>query len=1238
MNLINSFNIEKEPPDFENFNGLFLSKDKNPWLFKILLTNFPVSINDKIRGLNYEEIDSALSKEELIKFIDFLNSNLFNQNSLNPKDYETGSLIFLELGAGKSKSLEYDYNLKGIKYSLSILNRISKNHTNDLQKIYIKNIENLVSAAKVEFLEFKLTKEEFSKLEVTENDKDIPDIIEFLVGFPSIITDLEIKNNPNFYVYFPISDELHEYNLFVHCNFFHNLSQRTSLDRGKRNEILLKYLTEELINRLNDLLNVNKDLYKKLFCALLLSNWRSQHRNEWIHKIFIMPLIDFIKEKIPTINNKFENKNKVRIKGTKLKISPPDFGVQSYNWLFSENENIIKNAKDSSKLNIKEADLFDLIADSSDTSMINHWFENNQDCIESFFDELDSQLKIRLIDNNTSFNEFLKNFSELKLFRFSDGCYYSLNNVLNNNNLMFVNEQFDIYDLLKEINIVIFVIRSKYNNINSLLAQKFEYLENESKFYDFFCSRVASLELKVLRKSAIDILKYFNKFNHAVFNKLIFYPHETDYFVIKQKNDSLQHYYLSEDKPLLRNYIQKNFSSALINLENDLYQEINNTEGVLEDKILYEHLLNTETDLLKLVDVISEADNSSIQRKYLSKLFTLELNENQQYYPDTSEHKIVSMALKLKFEELKEKIKIKSSSGSKFELKNINYSEKVNFKLQDKSYELSLSKILPDLSDTIGLADKIIRQFVDIDYNTLAKFFDLAKSKPKDKIFSELQDDLINSHQLAFVFLYYLSETKKPDITKFYIRDIKQNKRRLEPSIYYIKNVSFISTANILSEIYKEIADILELNNEQNHLGDQKFIIALEPFFEGNCFICSPLVSDFKENQKAKNDFLDLLAQKFNNRKETFRKITFDTSNIQTQLNIPTFKDLFGFDPELIILNEEYALPESEEILPDWIMKKYKDDSDKFNVKLFTALGMNDDDSNIVKLRKALKGLIEINNELLIELRNCKRGYLIRTLIWLCKKEEFIPLQSNRYNYLKNLFSIIINNNIEYLPTLSMSSNNEIGVKVRKIVSNTPIYIITLENLKEFLKFGNDTIERIINFMNIPIILLEEVEDTPFKQSYDRYKIIPNYKLDTKNSQELTSNYYKIWKEEYEINIKIYKVNLTEKLNYKLFANDHYLEKNTQKDKEIDIDDHGNLYFTGDENNLENLIRTIYNSEQFISKKFNLLFEIKKNEPQELRKLYEKNLTNYLIIISIAYRLMKQIFHQENLNHLKKNY
>lgn len=444
--------------NFDQKNDKIQILDNNPWLFKILITCFPVLPENKFIQENI-----ILTNGELAKNPVFSNNELSAlqrwvknyRDVLNKDTYKEGSLFFIKLGTGKENDLA-DKNLaEGVRFSLAILQetaeadkkahqilstvQLNKNepiHKPDLHYHYFKitKNENLGDYLYVRFGVRKI--EDLTADQKTKFEKE--DDIEVLFGFRGYneIGDY-FKGAPNFYLYFPLSEEVHNFNFVLHSNAFYKASSRTFLHKGTLgedgiNERLLKVIAHRLESELRDLYE-SKEYTKFLnfFAALLTSSESQVNERQWVKEPFIDEISKVLKKLIPVRKSMDDDQFVLsdlqpRIKKTNIEISPEIFGESSFNWFFwgPDSPNIIRE-KAFQKLNPHSFDIFTLLQKIEISNHVNKWIQTDTTRINLIFDELQSFNKEKVQTEN-----FKNNLKALKLFLFNDGLLLSDNDIV----------------------------------------------------------------------------------------------------------------------------------------------------------------------------------------------------------------------------------------------------------------------------------------------------------------------------------------------------------------------------------------------------------------------------------------------------------------------------------------------------------------------------------------------------------------------------------------------------------------------------------------------------------------------------------------------------------------------------------------------------------------------------------------------------------------------------------------
>jgi hypothetical protein len=422
----------------------------DPWLLKILITNFPCMpenevVPEIIRDNQFIERNNAFSKDELKA----LGRWVGKHQEFLKEGFIQGSLFFVRLGQGKQSHLSEDNLEEGVKFSLAILNRIagySLQH-DGLKQVYLQ--EKFLEPVALDFESFIINKAQdaddykfirFGKttgLSEAEEAKLLAEgDIEILLGYTEHKnSEAAFRNAPNFYLYFPLSEEKHRFRFMLHSNAFYKSSSRTYLQKGSIgdegiNERLFRVFVRSLGDRMlwwsNSYDNEQREKYLKLYANLLLSEESVNPERVWVNNPLWAPILAFIKIGIPIkfkatyqLNN---IPDKIRIITTKLPVDNENWLGTKYDWFYWTEEDdfsLCSNAR--VKLNIKNFSIVDLLQEQGVSEKINEWLvDKSVEIIDSLLAELD-----RTITSTKPNDTFWENFSKLKIWKFPD-AYFSI--------------------------------------------------------------------------------------------------------------------------------------------------------------------------------------------------------------------------------------------------------------------------------------------------------------------------------------------------------------------------------------------------------------------------------------------------------------------------------------------------------------------------------------------------------------------------------------------------------------------------------------------------------------------------------------------------------------------------------------------------------------------------------------------------------------------------------------------
>lgn len=395
-------------------------KSSLPFLLKILITNFPTEPFEKVKDLDYED-RVLFSETEYAEMCNNVKSNL--KQYLATDDFNQGSLFFIKLGEGKKTLLDKDYkeNLRsGVEYSLNTLKGLENVKINGTQ---IKKIPLVLENGTI-------SKESNTFREIDPEYKDGD--IHYSIGYNKIDFDAdspftkveELKKSPTFYKYFPLGDEIHQSAIFIHCDSISNEANRRKMHEDSINKRLIPEIAKFIIERLESY-KEKKDTegFCQLYVNILLSDMPHDN-SDWLKEVYYDILQDYIVSCIPTIKGFSNDASDVKIRHirTDIPLEIMNNKLQWFKWSDNKNiEELISSAK--SKLNIIGYDIVDLIIDAN-LEKLNKWICTIKDSVyTSFLNELNSTRRVI----SAKFKDRIK---AVKLFRFSDGNFYSYNDLI----------------------------------------------------------------------------------------------------------------------------------------------------------------------------------------------------------------------------------------------------------------------------------------------------------------------------------------------------------------------------------------------------------------------------------------------------------------------------------------------------------------------------------------------------------------------------------------------------------------------------------------------------------------------------------------------------------------------------------------------------------------------------------------------------------------------------------------
>lgn len=467
--LIFSWNKFVQFDRFLNNDEIKIGYDKemdkeNPWLIKLIYTCFPTHLNEQVRISDYQTKKKLFENSELDEFRTFLSESLSNLNISKDEFLKTGTMFFLKLADGKSKSV-IEKNIEVLKSGIAY----SFNFLQSLSKIYINGESILAQKVQTHTITYKKDSEIFNKINPRNKERSI----EIKFGYKKLFKDRIPSEIPNFYTFFSMDDEKNNFGFILHCNAFDMHSDRRKLQPDSQsNPRLFAYLTPDILNFLNNLKgkknwdkNLDKNIihYNELYATFLLADV-PKNKPQILEGLYL-PIKKYLLENIPTLSQSYSNNShNVKIKATNLHIQPYEFDCPEIEWFAwwksDENKELINESKNPEKLGLKEWDIIDLLKyaiSKGKIENINSWVKAANDkyftgqgkkdyTYLSLIQEIDKKIQ----ESDFSF------ISQVKLFRFSDGNYYSFNDIESNSNLVLIYDK--ISTIKKELRSLGFIV------------------------------------------------------------------------------------------------------------------------------------------------------------------------------------------------------------------------------------------------------------------------------------------------------------------------------------------------------------------------------------------------------------------------------------------------------------------------------------------------------------------------------------------------------------------------------------------------------------------------------------------------------------------------------------------------------------------------------------------------------------------------------------------------------------
>jgi hypothetical protein len=402
------------------------SKEKYPWLFKILMTAFPAAPNETVRDLDYEK-RVAFPEEEVNAFRTALNEVVFNElgDFVREMNFEEGVALYIPLGPGKYELVSRNLHMlnTGVGYSFNFLK--------NLKRIYFQSEKLEKLPIQTEAFVASVGSDDYQRIQ-PRVERDVEITFAYFDDYKKAAALVESGQRvPNFYNYFAMEQEMNDFRFLVHSNAFDMQNNRRELQtESDINNRLLPVVAEKIRNFIVSQKDNNPEKYRNLFATVLLS--KKPEEKKHIREYFFEPLSSFLTTGIPVQSGDYlKDADLVKIKNIQLDLDLQDFGFENAEWFYWADQEtdgeLIEAAQEV--LGLGKWDIKDLI-ENTNTQDLNAYFQKASiEEIEEFLQEL---CEIRSIRDNV----VRKMLGEVAFVPFGDKRY-TISEVKNSEHLLF---------------------------------------------------------------------------------------------------------------------------------------------------------------------------------------------------------------------------------------------------------------------------------------------------------------------------------------------------------------------------------------------------------------------------------------------------------------------------------------------------------------------------------------------------------------------------------------------------------------------------------------------------------------------------------------------------------------------------------------------------------------------------------------------------------------------------------
>lgn len=616
--IVFSWSAKNHIEDLQKFqpeNSLEYSENA-PYLFKILITNFPAMPNESVKNIDYQD-QILFENKELNEFVNYFQSI---QNQLDFQLLNQGSMFFLKLGKNKKNLLDEQYQslISGVRGGL--------NNLKTLQTVNIQNTK--IDKLPLNLIEFNIDNKEIIKPE----DEFCPIKMSFgyLSDYKKGID--ELRASPNFYKYFPMGKENHGLNFTFHSTAFRIKTDRTQLeeDTNSTNTSIFQVFWKYFEPKLQEIRQTNPQEFKNIYANLLVSKplLDENGNKKWFYDSFYLPLLNILKNNIPTKNNQFsDNAQNVKIKNFNIDIDLNEIGLGYIQWFewdnHKEDKELLIQVREKEKIGLKIWDFSDLILNCNIVKMndfLLKTYNNNIDLYSKIITELNELTEYQLTANNY---QLFNQFAQLNFFHyFQDDSKYasSFSHCIQKNIIILESNYSNFSDILSKLGFLVSTqnIDANLSAIGKILTEKTPYIKDKLKFYEMIESKIKIYSNKLTneeKKYLFETLKNIRGVGIETLKNITLF--------VTQNQEQKPLKYLLNPNLILPNWLN-NYKID----ENEYFSELD--EYLLQENEIYSEIILKDWENLK-----DNFDTKQIKNEYKQIIKYFDLSENKTPFQST---------------------------------------------------------------------------------------------------------------------------------------------------------------------------------------------------------------------------------------------------------------------------------------------------------------------------------------------------------------------------------------------------------------------------------------------------------------------------------------------------------------------------------------------------------------------------------------------------------------------------